>query len=38
VIGNFSETKSVGVLATGGTVASESYPMEIAKFFPDLKV
>lgn len=38
VIGNFSETKSVGVLATGGTVASESYPMEIAKFFPELKV
>lgn len=38
VIGNFSESKNVGVLATVGTVASESYPMEIAKFFPDLKV
>ncbi len=38
VIGNFSETKNVGVLATSGTVASESYPMEIAKFFPDFKV
>lgn len=38
VIGTFSETKNVGVLATAGTVASESYPMEIAKFFPDLKV
>ena len=38
IIGTFSETKSVGVLATNGTVASESYPMETAKFFPDLKV
>lgn len=38
IIGSFSETKSVGILATNGTVASESYPMEIAKFFPALKV
>jgi glutamate racemase len=38
VIGTFSETNSVGVLATNGTVASESYPMEIAKFYPALKV
>ena len=38
VIGNFKETKNVGVLATEGTVASESYPMEIAKFFPGLIV
>lgn len=38
IIGNFSETKNVGILATHGTVVSESYPMEIAKFFPDLKV
>jgi glutamate racemase len=38
IIGNFSETKEVGILATSGTVVSESYPMEIAKFFPDLKV
>jgi glutamate racemase len=38
VIGNFSETGSVGVLATQGTVASESYLMEIGKFFPQLKV
>ncbi len=38
IIGTFSETKSVGILATNGTVASESYPMETAKFFPDLKV
>jgi glutamate racemase len=38
IIGTFSETKSVGILATNGTVASNSYPMETAKFFPDLKV
>ena len=38
IIGSFSETKSVGILATNGTVTSESYPMEIGKFFPDLKV
>jgi glutamate racemase len=38
IIGSFSETQSVGILATNGTVASDSYPMETAKFFPDLKV
>ncbi len=38
IIGKFSETRSVGILATNGTVASRSYPMEIGKFFPDLIV
>jgi len=38
IIGSFSETKSVGILATNGTVASNSYPVEIAKFFPGIKV
>jgi glutamate racemase len=38
IIGTFSETQNVGILATHGTVASQSYPMEIAKFFPSLKV
>jgi glutamate racemase len=38
IIGSFSETQQVGVMATNGTVLSESYPMEIAKFFPSLKV
>ncbi|MFI5128536.1 MAG: glutamate racemase [Chitinophagales bacterium] len=38
IIGTFSETGSAGVLATNGTVASNSYPVEIAKFFPELKV
>lgn len=38
VIGNFSNNKSVGVLATAGTVQSESYEIEITKFYPDVKV
>lgn len=38
VIGNYSTSNKVGILATNGTVASESYPMETAKFFPDLTV
>ncbi len=38
VIGTYSETGSVGILATNGTVSSESYPIEIQKFYPDLKV
>ena len=38
VIGTYSETNSVGILATNGTVASQSYPMETAKFFPELEV
>jgi glutamate racemase len=38
IIGTFSETKSVGILATNGTVSSNSYPIEIEKFFPAIKV
>jgi len=38
IIGNFSRTGEIGVLGTSGTVQSESYPIEIAKFFPDCKV
>ncbi len=38
MIGKYSETKSVGILATNGTVSSNSYPIEIEKFFPELKV
>jgi len=38
VIGNYSKTGNVGVLATRGTVTSESYRVEIEKFFPDLAV
>lgn len=38
VIGNFSKTKNVGVLATAGTVQSDSYKIEINKFFPQVNV
>ena len=38
VIGKFSESNSVGVLATSGTVLSNSYAIEIKKFFPTIKV
>jgi glutamate racemase len=38
IIGNFTKTKEVGILATTGTVLSGSYPIEIEKFFPELKV
>lgn len=38
VIGNFTRTGHVGVLATAGTVQSDSYVLEIQKFFPDVSV
>lgn len=38
VVGKYSTSKSVGILATKGTVNSESYLLEIKKFFPDVKV
>ena len=38
IIGHYSETREIGILATQGTVASESYPVEIHKFFPDIRV
>lgn len=38
VIGRFSKTGEIGILATPGTVGSGSYPIEIEKFFPALKV
>lgn len=38
IIGNFSKTKHIGILATQGTVQSKSYEIEIKKFFPDVTV
>jgi len=38
LIGGFSKTGKVGILATRGTVLSDSYPIEIKKFFPDVQV
>lgn len=38
MIGTLSKTRQVGVLGTHGTIQSESYKIEIEKFFPDIKV
>ncbi len=38
VIGKFTKTGNVAILATNGTVISNSYPIEIEKFYPCLKV
>lgn len=38
IVGEFSKTKQVGILATRGTVVSQSYVIEIQKFFPEVKV
>jgi glutamate racemase len=38
VIGKYSKSGHVGVLGTRGTVHSESYVIEIEKFFPGIKV
>lgn len=38
VVGNYSQTGKVGILATRGTVTSESYLVEIEKFFPEVQV
>lgn len=37
-IGNLTNTRRVGLLATAGTVQSDSYPIEIHKIFPDIQV
>lgn len=38
IIGEFSQSKHIGILATEGTVRSESYVIEIGKFFPEVTV
>lgn len=37
-IGDITKNRHVGILATSGTIKSESYPMEIHKLFPDIEV
>ena len=37
-IGSITRSRHVGVLATAGTIKSESYPLEVHKLFPDIKV
>lgn len=38
VIGSFTQTNTIGVMGTRGTVNSESYPIEIGHFYPELEV
>lgn len=38
VIGEYTQSRHVGIFATKGTVLSQSYVIEIEKFFPDIKV
>ena len=38
IIGSYTKTGHVGILGTSGTVSSGSYPIEISKFFPEIKV
>lgn len=38
VLGTFTDTQHIGIFATAGTVLSESYLVEIKKFFPDIQV
>jgi len=38
IVGDFSKSKQIGIFATTGTVNSESYIIEIQKFFPELAV
>lgn len=37
-IGDITQTRHIGILATQGTINSESYPLEIHKLFPDIVV
>lgn len=37
-IGSITCNRHIGVLATAGTIKSESYPLEVHKLFPDIKV
>lgn len=38
IIGQHSTTKTVGILGTKGTILSNTYPIEINKFYPELTV
>jgi len=38
IIGNYTKSKNIGILATKGTVQSTSYALEIQKFFPGVVI
>ena len=37
-IGSITKSRPIGILATAGTIKSDSYPLEIHKLFPDIIV
>lgn len=37
-MGELTQTRHIGILATEGTIRSRAYSLEIAKLFPDIKV
>ncbi len=37
-VGEITHTRHVGILATSGTIRSQSYPLEIKKIYPDVVV
>lgn len=37
-VGSITRTRHIGIVATQGTINSESYPLEIHKLFPDIVV
>jgi glutamate racemase len=38
IIGLYTKTKNIGILATNGTVQSNSYAIEIQKFYPEVTI
>ncbi len=38
IVGNYTKTGHVGILGTSGTILSDSYSIEIRKFFPHIQV
>lgn len=38
IVGEYTKTGHVGIVGTSGTVASNSYPIEIEKFYPGITV
>ena len=37
-LGDLTQSRHVGILATSGTIKSQSYPLEIKKLFPDITI
>lgn len=38
IVGSLTQSRNVGILATEGTIQSQSYVLEIGKFFPEINV